>query len=74
MFVTAEKTHSAVHNPSNNRLLAYSIADFAARLSVSERHVWRLVKTGQIASIKLGRRRLIPRNSVTQMLTERATS
>lgn len=55
----------------SNRVLALSIADLAKSLSVSQRHVYRLLKAGQIPSVKLGRRRLIPNNLVIEMLAVR---
>jgi excisionase family DNA binding protein len=48
--------------------LVYSIADLSRWLCVSKRHVYRRLKTGEIASVKLGRRRLIPRLAVMNWL------
>ena len=36
-----------------------SVPDVARRLAISERHVARLVSSGKIASIKIGRRTLV---------------
>jgi len=53
-------------------LIAYSIRDTAERLCLSERSVHRLVASGALGSIKAGRRRLIPRESIKQLLTGQA--
>jgi excisionase family DNA binding protein len=48
--------------------LVFSITDLSRWLCVSKRHVCRHLKTGEIASVKLGRRRLIPRVAVMNWL------
>jgi excisionase family DNA binding protein len=53
-------------------VLAFSIADTANKLGLSERSVHRLIATGALGSIKAGRRRLIPRESIRQLLTGQA--
>lgn len=50
-------------------VITYSIADLAHRLGVSQRHVQRLVSKGEIPSVKLGRRRLIARETVRAWLS-----
>lgn len=47
-------------DPNSERDL-YPIPDVAHRLGISEANVWQLVADGRIASVKLGRRRLVPR-------------
>jgi excisionase family DNA binding protein len=44
--------------------LLYEIADAGIQLSVSARTVERLVKDGEIASVKIGRRRLVPHDAL----------
>jgi excisionase family DNA binding protein len=51
---------------------AYSIADIAQRFGVSERHVQRMVSRGELHSVKLGRRRLIPRATISAWLAGKA--
>lgn len=46
------------------RRLLYSIADAAVQLSVSERTADRLIRDGEIESVKIGRRRLIPHDAL----------
>ena len=48
--------------------LAMSIADAAIALGVSRRHVEKLAKLGDIPSILLGRRRLVPLAALTKLL------
>jgi excisionase family DNA binding protein len=48
--------------------LVFSITDLSRWLCVSKRHVYRHLKNGEIASVKLGRRRLIPRVTVMNWL------
>jgi excisionase family DNA binding protein len=62
----AEKTRD------QNEALAFSIADTANKLGLSERSIHRLIATGALGSIKAGRRRLIPRESIRQLLTGQA--
>lgn len=59
-------------NPEDSHadfIIAYSIADLAHRLGVSQRHVQRLVSRGELPSVKLGRRRLIARDTVSAWLS-----
>lgn len=55
-----------------NEVLAFSISDTANKLGLSERSVHRMVARGELASIKAGRRRLIPRESIRQLLSGQA--
>ena len=47
-----------MHLIENERLTA-SVSDIARQLCLSERTVHRLIKTGELPSIKIGRRRLV---------------
>jgi excisionase family DNA binding protein len=61
--------HQPTHQPDQDSVdLAYSVRDVADRLHVSQRHVQRMVKTGELPSVKLGRRRLIPRTVLVRWL------
>ena len=42
----------------------YSVADAAAALGISRSAVWELLQSGEIASVKYGKRRLIPAESL----------
>lgn len=41
-------------------VLVYNVEQIAAMLQLSERHIWRLIKTEELPTIKLGGRRVIP--------------
>jgi excisionase family DNA binding protein len=47
---------------------AYSITETARRLAVSGRHIHRLVKSGELPSILIGRRRLVRRETLDRWL------
>jgi excisionase family DNA binding protein len=63
---------TATRNTEFDERFAYSIADVAGRLGLSERTIHRMISTGAMRSIKAGRRRLIPREAVRQLLTGQA--
>ena len=48
--------------------LTYSVADVARIFGVTPSHVWRLCQSGEIPSIRLGSRILIPREAVEHIL------
>ncbi len=48
----------------------WSIADTAAYLTVSTRHLHRLIDSHKVKSILLGRRRLIPDSEVQRLARE----
>jgi excisionase family DNA binding protein len=45
----------------------WSIPEAAAFLTVSERHLYRLLDAGKVRSVRLGRRRLIPDAEVQRL-------
>ena len=45
-----------------------SVAEVAKRLSVSERHIHRLIRRGQLPSILIGRRRIILASAISAWL------
>ena len=51
-----------------------SVPEFAAQTSLSVRHVWRLISAGQIPSLRVGRRRIIPIDSALEALRANETS
>lgn len=67
-----EQFGSPEEQSPHDTLIAYSIRDTAERLCLSERSVHRLIATGALGSVKAGRRRLIPRESIRQLLTGQA--
>jgi excisionase family DNA binding protein len=48
--------------------LAYSPAEVAAALGCTRQHVQNLIARGELQSVKLGRRRLIPRQVLADLL------
>ena len=51
----------------NGRLL-YDIPDAADQLSVSARVLAKLIAEGEVASVKLGRRRLVPHDALVDYI------
>ncbi len=49
---------------------ALSPADAARELSLSRSHVYNLMAAGELRSVKIGRRRVIPYSEVTRLLQE----
>jgi excisionase family DNA binding protein len=45
--------------------LLYAIPDAAEQLSVSARVLERLIADGEVATVKIGRRRLVPADALT---------
>jgi excisionase family DNA binding protein len=50
--------------------LLYAIPDAAERLSVSARVLERLIADGQLATVKIGRRRLVPAEALTDYVAK----
>ena len=51
-----------------------TVEETAAYLRIGRSHAYEMVRTSQIPSIKLGRKILIPRRALEQMLTEASQS
>lgn len=59
----------------NEDRLAYSPADAAENLGVSQRTIWRLIGSGEIGTFKLGSRTLIPADDLRALIARlRGTS
>lgn len=54
---------------SSTQVLTTSVSDIARQLGLSERTIHRLIRSGEIASFKIGRRRLIPVERVRAWLS-----
>jgi excisionase family DNA binding protein len=54
--------------------LAYSPTELAQALGCTRQHIQNLIARGEIDSIKLGRKRLIPRHVVDKLLDGQAES
>jgi excisionase family DNA binding protein len=63
---TAIDTSEAIEDEA----VAYSIDDVAERLSVHRTTVYDLLNRGELASIKIGTRRLIPRTALLALLRD----
>lgn len=50
--------------------LAFSPAELAAALGCSKAHIHNLIGRGELRSVKLGGKRLIPRDVVERLLAE----
>jgi excisionase family DNA binding protein len=48
----------------------WPIPDAAAYLSVSARHLWRLIDAGEVKAVRLGRRVLIPADELNRIATQ----
>lgn len=48
--------------------LLYSIPDAAGQLSVSARVLERLIKDGEVDTVKIGRRRLVPAEALSDYI------
>jgi excisionase family DNA binding protein len=49
-------------------LTLFTIDEAAARLRVSRWSVYKLIRSGQLRTIKIGRRRLVPIDAMTECL------
>jgi excisionase family DNA binding protein len=54
--------------PATSERLLVSTAEAADALSLSRRHVHRLIDEGRLASVRVGRRRLVPRAELTRFV------
>lgn len=51
---------------------AYSVENFAQLLGLSRSGTWAAIKRGEIRTVRLGRRRLIPASELARILGEAA--
>jgi excisionase family DNA binding protein len=49
-------------------LILFTIDEAAARLRVSRWSVYNLIRSGQLSTVKIGRRRLVPADALTECL------
>jgi excisionase family DNA binding protein len=57
-----------------NEPVALTVRDFAARLGVSESHIWKLLRENQLAAIRIGRRTLLPTSEIDRLLAQAAAN
>ena len=55
------------HRPNGS---LWSIAEAAAFLDISPRHLFRLLSSGKVQSVTIGRRRLIPSSEVERLAAD----
>ena len=74
----AEPAEVSSQGSSPERRLLYSVEEAAELLGIGRTFMFELVATGQVASLKLGKRRKIPRSAldeyVTRLAAEQAAS
>ena len=61
-----------MHDMEPVERLSYSVPEAARVLGVGTALLWRLVKRGEIPSVKLGSRRIIPVDQLRTWLSERS--
>jgi excisionase family DNA binding protein len=54
---------------SNERPLVYTVPQTAALLGISRTHAYELVARGDLAHVRLGRRIVIPHQTIERLLT-----
>ena len=54
--------------------LLLDVSTFAKSIGIGRSKAWELVSTGQIASVRVGTRRLVPREAVEQFVAGLITS
>ena len=52
----------------NDQIQLLSVKETAGRLRVSERFVWQAIASGELRTVKLGRRRLVPLANVATFI------
>jgi len=65
-YLNTNETSLPPHPPGS----PWSIPDAALFLTVSTRHIHRLIDAGKVRSVRLGRRKLIPDSEVQRLARE----
>lgn len=60
--------------PMDARKLGYSVAETCASLGITRPTMYRLLADGRLRSIKIGRRRIITADSLTELFAGAVTS
>lgn len=68
--VACMDTQTASHTPPDDEIerLGYSPAEAARVLGIGRSHLYELLAQGRIRSVKLGARRIIPRDAILELL------
>ena len=64
-MTAADQTH-----PNEGSRLLYSVAEAASQLGVGRTYMFRLIATGEIESIKVGKLRKIPRDALNSYVDQ----
>lgn len=69
--IGSEREFASIRNDRPPEKLAYGIPEAANALGLSKDYVWKLVASGKIRSIKVGKRRLIAGEALEDFLQKR---
>lgn len=65
---TADTERIAVAPTADTERIAYSPAEVAAAVGCSRQHIQNMIRDGKLPSVKLGRKRLIPRTVLDDLV------
>ena len=66
-----ERLKGNIHAPENRERIAYSVGELSELTGLSARSWWRLIRSGQLATVRLGERVLVAREAVLDLLERR---
>lgn len=66
------KSVAPISNKPEVARLAYGVSEYAEAIGVSPRHVWYMIKRGEIETLKMGGRTLISAKSATKRFEQAA--
>lgn len=62
------------NSPSSARRIAYNIDEAALATGLGRTTIYKLIGSGQLGSLKIGNRRLIPAHALERLIDERCYS
>jgi excisionase family DNA binding protein len=71
-FPLATEPSHHIPPPNDPEQIAYSVGRTAEVMDLSADVIYDLIRTGQLRSVKVGRRRLIARSELVRLITEGA--
>jgi len=63
------QTSAKIQNDKCDTAAGLTVADAAGLLSVSQSHLWKMLRDGEIRAVKFGRRTIIPLAEVVRVLS-----
>ena len=69
--VIRARLDEALQQPAHSSDSALDVRSAAQRLNLSETAVWRLIRSGELDSLKVGSRRLVPSRAINIFLERR---